>query len=149
MAQVIRQAYPGEEEVIYGLICELAEYEKARDKVKTTPAQILEELEKESPLFGCLLALESRQPVGFALYYYTFSTWVGRSMHLEDLYVQPSHRGTGIGKSLLQQLVLICQTENLKRLDWEVLEWNSRAHAFYESVGAHCRSDWRSWRLEF
>ena len=133
--------------MIHRFIVELATYEREADAVEVTPAQLREQLSAERPPFEALIA-ETDQPVGFALYLPSYSTWLGRpGLWLEDLYVTPEARGAGIGRALLTELARRAKARGCGRLEWAVLDWNTPAHAFYETLGARPVSDWTRWRL--
>ena len=92
---------------------------------------------------------EDRRVVGMALWFLTFSTWTGRhGIHLEDLFVEPAHRGSGLGKALLTTLAQVCCERGYRRLEWKVLRWNAPSIAFYESLGAHPQVEWETYRLD-
>ena len=102
-----------------------------------------------APAARCVMAFFENEPIGFALFFYTFSTFLGRKgLHLEDLYVSPQHRGLGCGKALLLHLANIAREENCGRLEWSVLDWNQSAIDFYESLGAVRMTDWTTCRLD-
>lgn len=148
----IREAKREDAPVILDMIKALAVYEKAADQVVCTEADILRDGFGEHPIFHCLLAESERAgeaAVGIALYFYKWSTWTGtRSLHLEDLFVIPEARGRGIGLSLLKRLAQVAVEEGCPRMDWEVLDWNTDAQAFYRAIGAAHRSDWYPFRIE-
>lgn len=140
-----READGGE---ILRFIRELAEYERALDDVVATESQLREALFCENPrVFADICRLKGT-PIGFALYFYNFSTWVGRhGLFLEDLYVTPEHRGCGAGKALFQHLARVAVNNNCGRFEWNVLNWNQPAIDFYESFGAQPQSEWLGYRL--
>lgn len=140
-----READGGE---ILRFIRELAEYERALDDVVATESQLREALFCENPrVFADICRLQGT-PIGFALYFYNFSTWVGRhGLFLEDLYVTPEHRGCGAGKALFQHLARVAVSNNCGRFEWNVLNWNQPAIDFYESFGAQPQSEWLGYRL--
>lgn len=144
----IRDAQPGDEALILGFITELAVYEKMLDQVIVTEGQLHDQLfikEKSK----CVLAFEDDQPVGFALYFYNFSTFVGKNgLYLEDLFVRPAFRGKGYGKQLLMHLLDIAKKENCGRMEWSVLDWNTPAIDFYKSIGAVAMDDWTVFRIK-
>ncbi|MEW5424741.1 N-acetyltransferase family protein [Amorphus sp. 3PC139-8] len=148
MALVIRPAEPEDVDDIVRLIRELADYEKLLHEAEAGEAEIAAALFAPQPRVFCDLARWHGEPVGLALWYYTFSTFVGRhGIWLEDLYVEPDKRGHGIGKALLTGLAARCVAENLGRLEWSVLNWNEPSIAFYESLGAGPMSEWTTYRL--
>ncbi len=144
----IRPATPGDATAILGFIRELAEYERLLHEVKTTEADVDALLFGAAPRAFCDIAETSEGPAGFALWFYSVSTFEGRhGLYLEDLYVRPSVRGGGIGKALLANLARRCRDENLARLEWSVLDWNAPAIAFYDSIGASSKTEWITRRL--
>ncbi|MET3528479.1 GNAT family N-acetyltransferase [Phenylobacterium koreense] len=149
MARVeIRSATPADAPVIYGFIRALAEYEKLLDEVDATEADVAQALFGEAPRAFCDIAEADGRPVGFALWFYNFSTFRGRhGIYLEDLFVVPEARGLGAGKALLRRLAQRCREEGLARLEWSVLDWNAPSIAFYDSLGASAQSGWTVRRL--
>jgi len=148
MSLTVRTARPGEAALIHGFILELAAYEKLRHEAVATAADIDAALFGPNPRVFCDIAEVDGAPVGFALWFYNFSTFVGRcGIYLEDLYVRPEARGKGAGKALLAALARRCVAENLGRLDWAVLDWNAPSIAFYNSLGALALDDWTIRRL--
>ncbi|KAJ7064917.1 acyl-CoA N-acyltransferase [Mycena amicta] len=147
----IRPARPDDVDDILGLIVQLATYEKEPESVKATPELLRKNL-FETPYAHALLAFadETSKPVGLALYFFNYSTWTGRpGLYLEDLYVIPECRGTGLGKALFAELGKIAQEKNCARLDWSVLKWNQPAIDFYEkTLQAKPMSEWMGMRLE-
>jgi GNAT superfamily N-acetyltransferase len=134
--------------VILSLIRELADYERAPDAVVTTEAGLREVLFGPKHSAEVLLALEDREPVGFAVYFYNFSTWLGRpGLYLEDLFVRPSVRGKGYGRALLERLAQIAQERGCGRMEWAVLDWNDPAIQFYRKLGAEPMTEWTVFRL--
>ena len=102
-----------------------------------------------NPFFQCLIADYDGQPAGFAFYFFNYSTWMGRpGIYLEDLFVFPEFRGTGIGKALLKQVAAIAVEKGCRRLQWEVLDWNTPAIDFYRALGAEFLDEWRNVRLD-
>lgn len=133
---------------ILRLIRALAAYEKLSHEVVATEASLREALFGEHPGAECLIAREQGEPVGFALYFHNFSTFLSRrGLYLEDLFVEPAHRGKGYGKALLQQLARIAVARGCGRLEWSVLDWNLPAIGFYRSVGATVMDEWRICRM--
>jgi GNAT superfamily N-acetyltransferase len=145
----IRAATPDDVPAIDRMIRQLAEYEREPDAVKATPAQLHEALFGPDAVASALLALDDTgEPAGFALWYRTFSTWEGvPGIFLEDLYVAESARGSGHGKALLTALARIVMKNGWRRLEWNVLRWNSDAMAFYDSLGGRPLDDWLTYRL--
>jgi GNAT superfamily N-acetyltransferase len=148
-AVTIRPAAPGDVGLIYSLIGELAEYEKAREKVRGTPELLYEGLFGESPSAEALIAEVDGEPVAFALFHGTFSTWECRpGLWLEDLYVPPEHRRLGIGQALLAEVAAMALERGCARLEWAALDWNTLALDFYEKLGAGQLGDWVIHRLD-
>jgi diamine N-acetyltransferase len=144
----IRPARPGDEAVISDLIRELAEYEKLAHEAVATPADVARALFSPAPKAFCDIAEWSGEPVGFALWFYNYSTFRGRhGIYLEDLFVRPAVRGKGAGKALITGLARRCVEQGLPRLEWSVLDWNVPAIGFYEGLGAKVMDDWRICRL--
>lgn len=144
----IRPAVAGDIPLMLQLIRELAEYERSPASVVATEVDLLREGFGDQPRFQCAIAEWNGEPAGFALYFYNFSTWTGRSgIYLEDLFVRPGHRRKGIGKSLFRYLAAKTREENLPRLVWQVLNWNQPAIDFYLNLGAVPLSDWQTMRL--
>ena len=145
----VRPARPGEAPLIHQFILDLAEYERLSHEVVATPADVDAALFGPAPRALCDVAEVGGAPVGFALWFYTYSTFVGRhGLYLEDLYVQPEHRGVGAGRALLAELARRCVAEDLGRLEWAVLDWNAPAIGFYDSLGAGSNAGWTVRRLE-
>ncbi|WP_375000347.1 GNAT family N-acetyltransferase [Aeromicrobium sp. CTD01-1L150] len=133
----IRAARADDVTAILQLVLALAEHQRAAAPVETTATQLHNALFGAEPVARALVAQTGDEVVGFALYYLTFSTWVGRAgLHLEDLYVLPSTRGSGLGRSLMVALARIATHEGLGRLEWECLEWNTPSLEFYRRLGA-------------
>ena len=127
---------------LLGLIQELALFEKEPEVVKVTEEQLLEYGFSENPMFRFFVAEKDNEILGIALFYERFSTWVGPTIHLEDLIVTESNRNMGIGKALYGKVIKYAYTKNYKRVAWEVLDWNTNAIAFYESTGANYLKGW-------
>ena len=135
--------------VLLELVHELAIYEREPDAVEATAAMLSDALFGTSPVASCHVAEIDGQVVGFALWYVTFSTWTGRpGLWLEDLFVRPTARGTGLGKALLQQLARVCVERGWTRFEWWVLDWNAPAIGFYRSLGAEPQDDWTTFRVD-
>ena len=148
MSLTIRPATPADTALIYQFIRDLAAYEKLLDAVEATPDDVAAALFGPTPRAFCDIAELNGEPVGFALWFYNFSTFVGRhGLWLEDLFVRPQARGVGAGKALLAGLARRCLDENLGRLEWSVLDWNAPSIAFYDSLGAATLDDWTTRRM--
>jgi GNAT superfamily N-acetyltransferase len=145
-----RPAEPGDVPVLLQLVRELAAYEREPDAVEATEAMLAAALFGPAPVASCSVALGlDGEVVGFALWYVTFSTWRGRpGLWLEDLFVRPSARGTGLGKALLQQLARTCVERGYGRFEWWVLDWNAAAIGFYRSLGAVPQDEWTTFRVD-
>lgn len=144
----IRSAAPGDASLVMTFIRALAEYEKLSHEVVASEADIARHLFGPAPRVFCDIAEWAGEPAGFALWYYTYSTFLGRhGIWLEDLFVYPALRGRGIGKALLAGLARRCVTEGLGRFEWAVLDWNAPAKAFYAAQGAELIEDWERCRL--
>ncbi len=148
MSLTLREATPADVPTILGFIKELAVYEKLEHQVVATEALLHEHLFGSRPAAEVVIAELDGRPVGFALYFQNFSTFVGRpGLFLEDLYVQPHARGHGVGKALLVHLAKLAVARGAGRFDWNVLDWNEPAIAFYQRLGATVLPDWRTCRL--
>ncbi|MFV0530470.1 MAG: GNAT family N-acetyltransferase [Flavobacteriales bacterium] len=127
---------------ILELIKELAVYEHQPEAVTINEADLLKEGFGENPLFDFFVAVIDNQIVGMALFYYRFSTWKGRTLHLEDLIVDKKYRQKGIGEQLFNAVLKIAQEQNVGRMEWEALEWNTPALNFYKKYGANFDKEW-------
>ena len=144
----IRAACVEDVPIILGLIRDLATYERAPDEVTATEEQLVDVLFGERPAAEVLLAFERESPVGFAVYFYNFSTWLGRAgLYLEDLFVKPEKRGKGYGRALLVELAKIARDRGCGRMEWAVLNWNEPAIKFYRALGAKPMHEWTVFRL--
>jgi GNAT superfamily N-acetyltransferase len=144
----IRPARVEDVPVILELIRDLATYERAPDEVTATEEQLVEVMFGERPAAEVLLAFEGKLPVGFAVYFYNFSTWLGRpGLYLEDLFVKPEKRGKGYGRAFLVELAKIARDRGCGRMEWAVLDWNEPAIKFYRSLGAKPMDEWTVFRL--
>lgn len=144
----IRPAAPADAAVIADLVRELAEYEKLAHEAKAVTADFTRELESPNPVIHVLIAEWGGEPAGFALYFFNFSTFVGRQgLYLEDLFVRPAHRSRGIGRELLRALARIAQQRDCGRMEWAVLDWNEPALRFYKSLDARQMNEWIIHRL--
>ena len=134
--------------IILELIRDLATYERAPNEVTATEEQLLDVLFGERPAAEVLLAFEAESAVGFAVYFYNFSTWLGRpGLYLEDLFVEPEKRGKGYGRALLVALAKIARDRGCGRMEWAVLNWNEPAIKFYQTLGAKPMNEWTVFRL--
>ena len=126
----------------------LAEYEKHLDRVEATEERIKKTMFGSEPAAQVLFAYENDTPVGFAVFFYTYSTFVGLpGLYLEDLYVKPEARGKGVGRALLRFLARLAKEKNCGRIEWAVLHWNESAIGFYKGLGAVPMDDWNVYRL--
>lgn len=144
----IRDAQARDAALIHNFIVELAIYEKAEHEVVASVADIERSLfEPGTPARALICELDGR-PVGFAVYFLSYSTWLGRKgMYLEDLYVSPQHRGSGAGKRLLRHLAQLAFDSGCGRFEWSVLDWNEPAIQFYQSLGAKPQAEWVRYRM--
>lgn len=148
MGLTIRPATPADVGQILKFIRALAAYEREPDAVIATEADLLRHGFGENPYYQCLMAEWDGEPAGFALYFYDYSTWLGRpGLYLEDVFVDPPLRGRGVGKALLQRLAAIAVENGCARMKWEVLDWNTPAIEFYRAMGAEFQDAWRNVRL--
>jgi GNAT superfamily N-acetyltransferase len=142
----IRTAEEKDYPEILDLIKELAEFEKAADKVINT----IDQMKEEKDIFGCFIAVDKNNVmIGIALYFYAYFTWVGKSLYLEDLYVKPEWRGKGIGSDLLGEIFKLAKSQNCKRLRWQVLNWNEKAINLYKKVGATIDNEWSNCDFDY
>lgn len=148
MNVTIRPAAPGDAATVLHFAKELAVYEREPDAVVTTEAMMHDALFGADPKAEALIAELDGAPVGFAVFYHTFSTWTGRrGIWLDDLYVTPEARGSGAGKALLQTLAGIALDRDCARFEWWVLDWNDPAIGFYRSIGAEAMDEWTTQRV--
>ena len=146
---LIREATIEDASLILGFIQELATFEKAENEVIATVEDIKSALFDSGTTTKAVICTSDGEPIGFALYFLNFSTWLGKyGLYLEDLYISPSHRGTGAGKRLLKYLAELAVENDYGRFEWSVLDWNEPAIKFYESIGAKAQSEWVGYRLE-
>jgi len=144
----IRRATRADAPVIASLVRELADYEKLLPDAKATPEDFLRELDSPNPVIHVLIAEWDGAPCGFALYFFNFSTFVGRpGLYLEDLFVRPTLRSKGVGRALLRELARVAQERNCGRMEWAVLDWNEPALRFYQTLGARQMKEWIIHRL--
>ncbi len=148
MTVSIRAARSDEVGLVLSFVRELADYEKLAHEVDATEAMISDALFSPAPAAFCDIAEWNGEPVGFALWFNTFSSFRGRrGMWLEDVFVRPAHRGRGIGEAMLKHLARRCINEGWTRFEWSVLDWNAPAIAFYRAQGAKLMDDWTICRV--
>ena len=146
---IIRKATAKDAGIILGFIKELAIYEKAEKEVVATVTDIKNNLFDINTTTKAIICTYKNKPIGFAVYFLNFSTWLGRNgLYLEDIYVVPDFRRMGIGKKLLKYLAQVAVKNNCARLELSVLDWNKPAIKFYESINAKAQSEWIGYRLE-
>ena len=144
----IRPAQVEDVPLILQLIRDLATYERAPNDVTATEEQLIDVLFGPKPSAEVLLAFEDKTPVGFAVFFHNFSTWLGRpGLYLEDLFVKPDQRGKGYGRALLVDLARIARDRGCGRMEWAVLDWNDPAIQFYRKLGAAPMDEWTVFRL--
>jgi GNAT superfamily N-acetyltransferase len=144
----VRPARPSDVPRIHQLVVELATYERAADQVRASVEQLAQALFGPAPAVHALVVEADREVVGFALWFLNFSTWEGvHGIYLEDLYVEPGHRGRGFGKALLQALAEIAVQRGYARFEWSVLDWNTPSIEFYRRLGAVPMAEWTVFRL--
>ena len=145
---VVRPATVADVPIILELIRDLATYERAPNEVTATEEQLVDVLFGPRPAAEVLLAFEQEMPVGLAVFFHNFSTWLGRpGLYLEDLFVRPEQRGKGYGRSLLVHLAKIARERGCGRMEWAVLDWNEPAIQFYKKLGAAPQDEWTVFRL--
>jgi GNAT superfamily N-acetyltransferase len=145
----IRTATTADAATIHALVSELAAFERAPDAVENTPENLAAQLAADPPPFGCLIAERAGAAIGFALYFFNYSTWTGRpGLYVEDLYVTPAARGSGAGKALFLALARIARERGCGRMEWSVLDWNVGAIDFYRAFGAAPMDEWTTFRLD-
>lgn len=149
MTFTIRPAVPTDAAQILAFITELAEYERARHEVVASIADIEHSLFGAGSTVHSLICERDGLAIGFAVYFYSYSTWLGRNgIYLEDLYVTPEQRGDGAGRQLLRHIAREAVANQCGRLEWSVLDWNEPAIGFYQSLGAEAQDEWVRYRLD-
>lgn len=144
----IKPATINDAQTIVDLIKAIAEYEKLSDQVQATTETIIEHLFSQKSYAECIIAFENYEPIGFALFFHNFSTFVSKpGIYLEDLFVLEIHRGKGYGKKLLLHVIELAKQRKCGRVEWSVLNWNKPAIDFYESIGATAMNEWTTYRL--
>jgi GNAT superfamily N-acetyltransferase len=140
---IIRKATKADMSAVLELITELAVFEREPEAVVVTVDDLHRVGFSDNPLFHALVVEQNEKIVGMALYYYRYSTWKGKTIHLEDLIVTESMRGTGVGFTLYKEIIAQGKRDNVRRIEWNVLDWNTPAIDFYEKSGAKVLIDWR------
>lgn len=140
---IIRKAVKEDMPQVLELIQELATFEKEPDAVVVTVEDLVRDGFSENPLFYCFVAEVGIEIIGIAFYYYRYSTWKGKTIHLEDLIVKENKRGSGAGFALYSGIIQQGKRDNVRRIEWNVLDWNTPAIEFYEKTGAKVLDDWR------
>jgi len=149
MSLTIRPAVRTDATQILAFITELAEYERARHEVIASVADIEQSLFDEGSTVHSLICERDGRAIGFAVYFYSYSTWLGRNgIYLEDLYITPEQRGGGAGRDLLRYIAREAVEHRCGRLEWSVLDWNAPAIGFYEALGAQAQDEWVRYRLD-
>jgi len=149
MSLLIRPARLDDAAQILSFITELADYERARHEVVASQADIERSLFGEGSTASALICERDGQAIGFAVYFFSYSTWLGANgLYLEDLYVTPEARGTGAGKQLLRHLAKLAVEQGCGRFEWSVLDWNQPAIDFYKSIGAEPQDEWVRYRMD-
>ncbi|WP_425407787.1 N-acetyltransferase family protein [Hyphococcus sp.] len=148
MTLSIRQAVSGDEAIILSFISELAAYEKLAHEAVATQSDLTATLFADNPKVFALIAENDGEAIGFALYFFNYSTFLGKhGLYLEDLYVREAERGCGAGRALLARLAEIAVKSDCGRMEWSVLDWNKPAIDFYKSIGAAAMDEWTVYRL--
>lgn len=140
---IIRTAVHDDMPGVLALIKELAEFEREPEAVVVTVTDLVRDGFGSHPLFHCFVAEEDNEIIGIALYYYRYSTWKGKTIHLEDLIVRQEKRGSGAGFALYTEIIRQGKRDGVRRIEWAVLDWNEPAIRFYEKTGAKVLPDWR------
>jgi GNAT superfamily N-acetyltransferase len=145
---IIRKGQKNDMPAVLELIRELAHFEKEPDAVVVTVSELERDGFGADPLFYTLVAEEEGQIIGMALFYYRYSTWKGKTIHLEDLIVTETKRGTGAGGALYKEVIKFGKAQGVRRIEWAVLNWNQHAIDFYERSGATVFNDWRTVQMD-
>ena len=149
MPITIRNAERGDAQQIFQFICDLAAYENAIESVECDAEGLAQSLFDDSGTVNALILEEDGLAIGYAVYFYNYSTWTGtRGIYLEDLYVDPAHRGKGAGLLAMKVLAHRALAEGCKRFEWAVLDWNRPSIDFYETIGASHQHEWLNYRLD-
>ena len=139
---IVRKGTKEDMKAVLDLIIELAVFEKEPDAVVITEEDLIKDGFESNPLFHTFVAEKNGEIVGVALYYYRYSTWKGKTIHLEDLVVKENQRGTGAGFALYSEIIKQGKKDKVRRIEWNVLDWNENAIKFYEKSGANILKDW-------
>jgi GNAT superfamily N-acetyltransferase len=145
---IIRKGAPADMPAVLALIQELAVFEREPNAVVVTVADLVRDGFQENPLFYTFVAEVNGEIVGMALFYFRYSTWKGKTIHLEDLILKENYRKQGIGFALYQKVIETGSREGVRRIEWNVLDWNTPAINFYEKTGAKILNDWRVVQLD-
>ncbi|MBY8963525.1 GNAT family N-acetyltransferase [Flavobacterium sp. D11R37] len=145
---VIRKGTKEDMPAVLELIKELAAFEKEPDAVVVTAEELIKDGFGSDPLFYTFVAEEGNEIIGMALFYYRYSTWKGKTIHLEDLIVKENHRGTGAGSALYKEVITFAKQQGVRRIEWVVLNWNEHAIKFYERSGAKILQDWLTVQMD-
>jgi GNAT superfamily N-acetyltransferase len=149
MSIIVRQGNTGDLPGVLALVKELAEFEKAPGEVEVTVEEMIRWSTGPEKVFDFFVAEKSGNIVGIAVYYYKYSTWKGRCIFLEDIIVTASERKQGIGKLLFNEMVKLAKQEKVRRLEWQVLEWNADAIEFYKKYASKFDGEWINCKLTF
>ena len=145
---IIRKGNPEDMEAVLGLIQELAAFENEPEAVLITVDDLIRDGFGPVPLFQVFVAEVESEIVGIALYYYRYSTWKGKTIHLEDLVIKEKMRGTGLGYALYSEIIKQGKKDKVRRIEWNVLDWNTPAIEFYEKSGAKILDDWKVTQMD-
>jgi len=149
MSIVIREGKKEDVPALLQLIKALAVYEKAPNEVEVTEEELLKDGFGEHPIYHLIVAEKDQNIIGIALYYYKYSTWKGRCLYLEDFVVEESYRQHGVGTRLFKAVREVAKREHVKRMEWQVLEWNEPAIEFYKKEAADLDAEWLNGRLVY
>jgi GNAT superfamily N-acetyltransferase len=149
MSIVIREGKKEDVPALLHLIRELAVYEKAPHEVEVTEEELLKDGFGEHPIYHLIVAEKGSEVIGIALYYYKYSTWKGRCLYLEDFVVAEEYRQKGVGTQLFKAVRVVAKREHVKRMEWQVLDWNEPAIQFYKKEAADLDGDWLNGRLVY
>lgn len=148
MEFLIREAKKSDISNILALVKELAMFENAPEEVINNEEKMLEDGFGKNPIFGCYIAENNIETIGFALFYYRYSTWKGKCIYLEDLFIKEQYRKTGVGKKLFEKIIEKANSEKCNRLNWQVLDWNINAVNFYNKFNAKYDKNWWNGYIE-